>query len=253
MERNDLRMNFRPNFGGQTVLVTGGANGIGAALVDFFLSAGADVAIFDRDEVRLKKRWGNGSDHIFAMGVDVAHSESVADAVEQATAWRGRLDVVVNNAGITRDSVVWKLTDQAWNDVISVHLTGTFNMTRAAIPSMRAAGFGRIINVTSFTGLHGNVGQANYAAAKAGIIGFTKSVAKEVARFGVTVNAVSPNAETAMVAAIPAEKRAEFLAQIPMGRFAQPEEMAAAVGFLASAEAAYITGVVLPVDGGMSM
>jgi len=118
---------------------------------------------------------------------------------------------------------------------------------------MRGAGFGRIINITSYTGLHGNVGQANYAAAKAGIIGFTKTVAKEVARFGITVNAISPNAATAMVAGVPADKLAELTAAIPLGRFAQPEEMAPAVAFLASDEAGYITGTVLAVDGGMSM
>jgi 3-oxoacyl-[acyl-carrier protein] reductase len=161
--------------------------------------------------------------------------------------------VLVNNAGITRDTVVWKMDDQQWQDVISVHLTGTFNLTRAAIPRMRAAEYGRIVNVTSYTGLHGNIGQANYAAAKAGIIGFTKTVAKEVARFGITVNAISPNADTAMTAAIPAEKKAELTAAIPLGRFGEAREMAAAVGFLASEEAGYITGVVLPVDGGLSM
>jgi len=118
---------------------------------------------------------------------------------------------------------------------------------------MRDNGFGRIINITSYTGLHGNIGQSNYAAAKAGIIGFTKTVAKETIRFGITVNAVSPNAETSMVAAIPIEKREQLLALIPAGRFAEPEEMAASVMFLASSEAGYVTGVVLPVDGGLSM
>jgi 3-oxoacyl-[acyl-carrier protein] reductase len=118
---------------------------------------------------------------------------------------------------------------------------------------MRAAGSGRIVNVTSYTGMHGNVGQANYAAAKGGIIGFTKSVAKEVARFGITVNAISPNASTAMVAAIPPERLAEMTASVPLGRFAEPAEMAPAIGFLASEQAAYVTGIVLPVDGGVSM
>ncbi|MEW2508210.1 SDR family oxidoreductase [Amycolatopsis sp. NPDC047767] len=126
-------------------------------------------------------------------------------------------------------------------------------LTRACVPTFRAQGRGRVINVTSYTGLHGNVGQANYAAAKAGIIGFTKTTAKELARFGVTVNAISPNAETRMIASIPDEKRAELAAAIPMGRFADPSEMCAAIGFLASDEAAYITGVVLPVDGGISI
>ncbi len=161
--------------------------------------------------------------------------------------------MVVNNAGILRDRVVWKLSDEDWQAVLAVHLTGTFNMTRAAIPTMREQQYGRIVNVTSYTGLHGNVGQANYAAAKAGIIGFTRTTAKELARFGITVNAISPNAETDMVASIPPDKRAELEAQIPIGRFSSPAEAAPAVAFLASAEAGYVTGVVLPVDGGLSI
>ena len=132
-------------------------------------------------------------------------------------------------------------------------VTSTFRFTRAAVPHFRAQGRGRVINVTSYTGLHGNPGQANYAAAKAGIIGFTKTTAKELARFGITVNAISPNADTRMIASIPEERRGEIAATIPMGRFAAPAEMAGAVCFLASDEAAYITGVVLPVDGGLSM
>ena len=148
---------------------------------------------------------------------------------------------------------MWKLTDADWQAVLGVHLTGTFNMTRAAVPTIREQGYGRFVNVTSYTGLHGNVGQANYAAAKAGIIGFTRTTAKELARFGITVNAISPNAETDMVASIPEDRRQELRAEIPMGRFSAPSEVGPAVGFLASEEAGYITGVVLPVDGGLSI
>jgi 3-oxoacyl-[acyl-carrier protein] reductase len=183
----------------------------------------------------------------------VSDAESVAAGVDDVLARTGRIDVVVNNAGILRDRVVWKLTDADWQAVIGVHLTGTFNMTRAAIPAMCEQGYGRFVNVTSYTGLHGNVGQANYAAAKAGVIGFTRTTAKELARFGITVNAISPNAETDMVASIPQDRFAELTAQIPMGRFASPTEVAPAVAFLASEEAGYITGVVLPVDGGLSI
>jgi 3-oxoacyl-[acyl-carrier protein] reductase len=134
-----------------------------------------------------------------------------------------------------------------------MHLSGTFFLTRSVIPYMRQQHFGRIINVTSYTGLRGNMGQANYAAAKPGIVGFTKSAAKDLARFGITVNAISPNAVTPMVASVPDDKFHDLEAAIPMGRFAQPSEICPAAGFLASEEAGYITGAVLPVDGGMAM
>jgi 3-oxoacyl-[acyl-carrier protein] reductase len=163
------------------------------------------------------------------------------------------IDILVNNAGILRDKVLWKLEDSDWEAVLTTHAGGTFRFTRATVPVMRRSGRGRIINVTSYTGLHGHIGQANYATAKAGIIGFTRTAAKELARFGITVNAISPNAATRMVESIPEDKVAKLAAAIPMGRFAMPQEMAPAVGFLASDEACYITGVVLPVDGGLSI
>ena len=185
--------------------------------------------------------------------MDVFDAESVAAGVGFVLERTGRIDVVVNNAGILRDRVVWKLTDSDWQAVLAVHLTGTFDINRAAVPPMREQGYGRFVNVTSYTGLHGNVGQANYAAAKAGIIGFTRTTAKELARFGITVNAISPNAETEMVVSIPEARRVELRAEIPMGRFSAPSEVGPAVGFLASEEAGYITGVVLPVDGGLAI
>lgn len=183
----------------------------------------------------------------------MAVTDDVQRVIDAVVAQTGRVDIVVNNAGILRDTWLWKMTDDDWEQVLAVHAGGTFKFTRAAVPHFREQGFGRVINVTSYTGLRGNTGQANYATAKAGIIGFTKTAAKELARFGVTVNAISPNAATRMVASIPAEKMAELTAQIPMGRFAEASEMAAAIGFLASEEAGYITGVVVPVDGGISM
>jgi 3-oxoacyl-[acyl-carrier protein] reductase len=242
------------DFTGRTVLVTGAAQGIGQAIADLFARSGASVAVADRNPDVLAASW-EGRDSVLAVPLDVSDGDAVVTAVNQVAAWgpSGSVDVLVNNAGITRDGVVWKLSDDQWRDVLAVHLTGTFTATRAVVPLMRATEFGRIVNVTSYTGLHGNVGQSNYAAAKAGIIGFTKTVAKEVARFGITVNAVSPNAATAMVTAVPSAKFAELEAAIPAGRFGDPEEMAPAVAFLASDEAAYITGAVLPVDGGLSM
>jgi 3-oxoacyl-[acyl-carrier protein] reductase len=245
-------LNITYDFAGRVVLVTGAAQGIGLAVSEAFLASGASLVALDRDDATLKAAFGD-RDNVLALAVDVADADAVAGAVAQAVDRWERVDVAVNNAGITRDTVVWKMSDSQWREVLDVHLSGTFHVTRAVIPHMRAAGFGRIINLTSYTGLHGNIGQANYAAAKAGLIGFTKTVAKEVATFGITVNAISPAAATAMVAAVPPDKLALLLADVPQGRFADPSEIASAVSFLASAEAGYITGVVLPVDGGTSM
>jgi 3-oxoacyl-[acyl-carrier protein] reductase len=242
------------DFTGRTILVTGAARGIGHAIATLFHESGASIAVADHNRETLADAWPD-DDRIHRVALDVSDTGAVADAVAEIAAWgpSGSVDVVVNNAGITRDRVVWKLTDDDWNDVLGVHLTGTFATTRAVVPLMRERGFGRIVNVTSFTGLHGNVGQANYAAAKAGIIGFTRTVAKELATFGITVNAISPNASTAMVQAIPADRLQEITATIPMRRFGEPTEMAPAVAFLASDDAGYITGVVLPVDGGIAI
>jgi 3-oxoacyl-[acyl-carrier protein] reductase len=239
------------DFAGQTVIVTGGAQGIGLALGRFFAQAAATVYLLDYDQDQL----GKAAAEAGASGIraDVSRTSDVESAVTQVVAETGRIDILVNNAGILRDKVVWKLTDDDWDQVLAIHAGGTFRLTRACVPHFRARGYGRIINVTSYTGLRGNAGQANYATAKAGIIGFTKTTAKELARFGITVNAISPNAETRMIAAIPPDKKAELAAGIPLGHFADPGEMCAAVGFLASREAGYITGVVLPVDGGISI
>jgi len=243
--------NIAYDFTGRTVIVTGAARGIGFEVASFFRKANADVFLVDFDGPEVLE----AAEKIGAIGVqaDVSNTADVERSVALAVEKTGRLDIVVNNAGILRDRVVWKLTDDDWDAVLAVHSGGTFRYTRAAVPHFRAQNYGRIINVTSYTGLRGNPGQSNYSMAKAGIIGFTKTTAKELARFGVTVNAISPNAETRMVASIPPEKLAELTAGVPMGRFAHPSEMAAAIAFLASEEAGYITGVVVPVDGGMSM
>jgi 3-oxoacyl-[acyl-carrier protein] reductase len=183
----------------------------------------------------------------------VTSSEEVERVVSTLIERTGRVDVLINNAGMLRDKVVWRLEDADWNLVVDVSLGGTFRFTRACVPHFRAQQRGRIINVTSYTGLHGNVGQSAYGAAKAGVIGFTKTVAKELAGFGVTVNAISPNARTRMIDSIPEERLKEIAALVPLGRFADPSEIAAGVMFLASDQAAYITGVVFPIDGGVSM
>ena len=243
--------NVQWDFTGRTVIVTGAAQGIGFEIARFFAQAGAFVVAVDSDDEALAEVKALGD--VSVVSGDVSRTETADAAVAAALAATGRVDVLVNNAGVLRDGVVWKMSDESWDLVLAVHGGGTFRMTRACVPAFRAQRYGRVVNVTSYTGLHGNVGQANYAMAKAGIIGFTKTVAKELARFGVTVNAISPNASTRMVASIPADKMAELEAQIPVGRFAEPAEMCAAVGFLSSEESGYVTGVVLPVDGGLSM
>jgi 3-oxoacyl-[acyl-carrier protein] reductase len=243
--------NLSFDYTGRTVVVTGAGQGIGKEIGALFVGAGADVFLVDLDKEALDQ----AVSEIAARSVvaDVSDTDAVQRIVDAAVSETGRLDVVVNNAGILRDNMLWKLTDDDFEKVLAVHAGGTFRMTRAAVPHFRTQNYGRVINVTSYTGLHGNIGQSNYATAKAGIIGFTKTAAKELAGFGVTVNAISPNADTRMIAGIPEDRKAEIARQIPAGRFAPPSEMAAAVAFLASEEAAYITGTVLPVDGGISM
>jgi 3-oxoacyl-[acyl-carrier protein] reductase len=239
------------DFTGRSVIVTGAARGIGLDVGRMFHEAGAATYLVDFDAEELDRA-------VTALGcsgvaADVSATADVERVVETVVAETGRVDVLVNNAGILIDKMTWKLTDDDWDRVLATHAGGTFRFTRACIPHFRARGYGRIINVTSYTGLHGNLGQANYATAKAGIIGFTKSVAKETGRFGITVNAISPNALTRMVESIPADKLEEVTQAIPMGRWGDPAEIAYAVGFLASEEASYITGAVLPVDGGLAM
>ncbi|WP_068180088.1 3-oxoacyl-ACP reductase FabG [Mycobacterium sp. UM_CSW] len=239
------------DFTDRTVIVTGGARGVGLAIGKTFASAGASVYLVDHDGDEV----ATAAARIGAVGIaaDVTSTKQVNGVVERAAEESGRIDVLVNNAGILRDGVVWKLDDDDFEAVMAVHSGGTFRFTRAVVPHLRARGTGRIVNVTSFTGLRGNPGQSNYAMAKAGIIGFTRTTARELARFGITVNAISPNARTRMIESIPEDKRAAITASIPLGRFGEPSEMAAAVAFLASDEAAYITGVVLPVDGGLAI
>jgi 3-oxoacyl-[acyl-carrier protein] reductase len=238
------------DFAGRTVIVTGAARGIGRAVAARFQAAQAAVFAADADEGALAEADLAGVTTVVA---DVSRTPDVERLVAEALAQTGKVDVIVNNAGILRDRMLWKLTDDEWESVLAVHLGGTFRLIRACVPHFREHGYGRIVNVTSYTGLHGNIGQAAYAAAKAGVIGLTKTAAKELAPFGITVNAISPNAQTRMVESIPADRRAEIMKLVPLGRFAEPAEIADAVLFLASEEAGYITGAVLPVDGGLSM
>jgi 3-oxoacyl-[acyl-carrier protein] reductase len=239
------------DFHSRTVIVTGAARGIGRGISKRFADAGAHVWMVDVDADVLEEAAAEVGGHAAPADVgDTAQVERVvADAVEET----GQVDVLFNNAGLLRDRVVWKLDDEDWAAVVDVSLGGTFKFTRACVPHFREAGYGRIVNVTSYTGLHGNVGQSAYAAAKAGVIGFTKTTAKELGRFGVTVNAVSPNANTRMIESIPKEQREAFERTIPLGRVGDPDDIAGAVMFLASPEAGYITGTIVPVDGGIAM
>ena len=243
--------NIAFNFTGQSVIVTGAARGVGLGIAQLFATAGASVFMVDADEAELTA----AAEQVggVALAGDVSNTEDVNGIVQTVADTTGRVDVLVNNAGILRDKMIWNLTQEDWDLVLTVHLGGTFRFTQACLPYFKQQDSGRIINVTSYSGIHGNMGQSNYAAAKAGIIGYTKTIAKELARYGVTANAISPNADTRMIASIPQAKREQIAKSIPLGRIAAPEEMAAAVAFLASDEASYITGVVLAVDGGIGM
>ncbi|WP_031470507.1 SDR family oxidoreductase [Sciscionella sediminilitoris] len=240
------------DFTGRTVIVTGAGRGIGLATARYFHAAGAVVWLVGRDAEALKQA-ASDLDGARIAPADVTRTADVERVVQDAMADTGRIDVLVNNAGILRDKMLWKLTDTDWDEVQSVHLGAVFRFIRACVPHFREQGHGRIVNVTSYAGLHGNIGQAAYSAAKAGVIGLTSTAAKELARFGITVNAISPVAETRMITELPEAASAQLRTLIPAGRFAAPEEVCAAVGFLASDEAHYVTGTVLPVDGGMSI
>jgi 3-oxoacyl-[acyl-carrier protein] reductase len=239
------------DFSGQTVIVTGAGRGIGLEVSRRFIAAGARVWMVDLDEEVVHSAAAQIG--ATAVAADVSRTADVERAVAEAVEQTGRIDVVFNNAGVLRDRMLWKLDDAEWDDVVGVSLGGTFRFTRACVPHFRARNYGRVVNVTSYTGLHGNIGQSAYAAAKAGVIGFTKTAAKELARFGVTVNAISPNAQTRMIDSIPEARRKELEALIPLGRFADPEEISTGVLFLASPDAGYVTGAVLPIDGGIAM
>ena len=242
-------------FDERIALVTGASRGIGAAIARRLASEGAHVLAAARSADALEKlveeiRGAGG--RADAVALDVSDAGSVEAGVKSAVAVHSRIDVLVNNAGITEDNLLLRMSRESWDRVIATNLTGVFLLTQAVIKSMVRRRYGRIVNVTSVVGLMGNAGQANYAASKAGIVGFTKSVARELASRNVTCNAVAPGfIATAMTEAIAEEPRQKLLAEIPLGRLGTPEDVAAAVAFLASDEASYITGHVLNVSGGL--
>lgn len=241
-----------------TAVITGGSRGIGKAIALRMAQLGAPVAIgyaqssAQAEEVVAAIKTAGGK--AVAIQTDVSQPEDGDRLIAQSEEVLGPVGILVNNAGITRDGLVLRLKQEAWQDVLATNLDGVFYCTQAALKGMVKRRSGRIVNIASIVGIHGNAGQANYAAAKAGIIGFTKSVAQEVARRGITVNAVAPGfIATDMTAALPENIKADYLTKIPAGSFGTPEDVAAAVAFLCSQEAAYITGQVLPVDGGLAM
>jgi 3-oxoacyl-[acyl-carrier protein] reductase len=237
--------------------VTGASRGIGRVIAQTLSEAGATVVLGARDAARLEEavreiRAGGGQAE--AVALDVASKSSVETVMAGLLARHGRIDILVNNAGITRDNLLLRMKAEEWDDVLATNLTGTFLCTQAAMKPMLKQRGGRIVNVTSVVGLTGNAGQANYAASKAGLLGFTKSVAREVASRGITVNAVAPGfIETDMTAAMTDKAKEAVLAAIPLGRVGGARDVAAAVAFLASDDAGYVTGQVLAVDGGFHM
>jgi len=237
---------------GRTAFVTGSTRGIGVAIARALHGAGAKVAIVGRDQSRAESLAAELGPRAFGVACDVAHADQVERAIAAAEAALGPVDILVNNAGLTRDNILLRLSDADWDAVLDANLKGAFHTTRAVIKGMMKRRAGRIVNITSVVGLTGNKGQANYAASKAGLIGFTKSVAKEYASRGVLANCVAPGfIETDMTAALPEEARATLLQAIALGRLGRPEDVAGAVLFLASDLAGYVTGQVLVVDGGM--
>ena len=239
---------------GRVAIVTGGSRGIGRAVANELSAGGAAVAVIARSEDRAQTVADSLDGNAAGFACDVADGEACRDLIGQVEESLGPVDILVNNAGITRDNILVRLKDEDWDAVLETNLRGAFNTTRAVARGMMKRRSGRIINIASVVGLTGNRGQANYAASKAGLIGFTKSIAQELAARGVMANVVAPGfIETDMTAELPEEARTALFERIPLGRFGTPEDVAGAVRFLAGPAAGYITGQVLVVDGGMVM
>ncbi len=242
---------------GRTAIVTGAAQGIGRAIAEALAQAGADIAVADLDPSRSAETVAaveNIGRKALNLKVNVADAGETKSMVEQVLKAWGKVDILVNNAGITRDGLLLRMKEEDWNLVLQINLNGTFNCTKAVLQPMTKQRYGRIVNIASIVGVIGNAGQANYSASKAAVIGFTKTVGREYASRNVTVNAVAPGfIDTAMTHGLSTDVKDTLLKQIPLGRLGTPADIAAAVRFLVSEEAAYITGHVLHVNGGMLM
>ena len=239
---------------GRTALVTGASGGIGGAIARALHGAGATVALSGTREGPLQELAASLGDRAHVVPADLSKPEAAAALVKDAAAAMGSMDILVNNAGITRDNLFMRMSDDEWGRVMDVNLTSVFRLSRAALRGMMKARWGRIVTITSVVGSTGNPGQGNYAAAKAGLVGMSKSLAYEVASRGITVNCVAPGfIATPMTDSLTDDQKGKILSQIPAGRMGAPEEIAAAVLYLASPEAAYVTGATLHVNGGMAM
>lgn len=231
---------------GRSVLVTGGNRGIGRAIAERFREAGDDVAVTYRS--------GEPPEGFLAVRCDITDPDAVEAAFSEVEQEQGPVEVLVANAGVNRDTLLLRMSEDDWSDVIETNLTGTFRVTKRAAKGMLRLRRGRIVLISSVVGLLGSAGQVNYAASKAGLVGLTRSLSRELGSRSITTNVVAPGfVETDMTDALPEDKKAEYKAQIPLGRYATPQEVAGAVFWLASDEGGYVTGAVIPVDGGLGM
>ena len=239
---------------GRTALITGASGGIGSAIAKNLSQQGAHVILHGTRAGRLEELASEIGTNVSVVTANLSDREAVGGLVSEAAKATGAIDILVNNAGITRDNLLMRMKDEEWDDVLEVNLTSSMLLCRSAIRAMMKARWGRIISISSIVGVTGNPGQTNYAASKAGMIGFSKSLAAEVASRGITVNIVAPGfIETPMTDELTDEQKQKLLGNVPAGRLGSSQEVAAAVSFLASEEAAYMTGVTLHVNGGMAM